>query len=399
MATELPEIVVKPGEGDAGAGGVTGQQQQALDQASGGAGSGTAGGVGAGGGSAITKGIAPENGWVEINGQRFQVIHCSVKFTSTGADNRLDAKLPLTPKGYFETLVPLTGNDQKISAIVQGQSGTFTLMQEATIKEIVFELTHTTINIAAFGGLYKLAEHKTTDTWTNKKGHEIVGDLVQRVGLQYSSTPSKVMAGKKTGKDYVKLTNGDSYFTVAHMLGQLDGRRLFMDENNVVNYKPAGSNGNSYSVHWKKPDASHPMVSDCLDIRVRHNLDASAPRQVTVSGWKHSEKKNNTATYTAPGTGTPVQDYQEVPNVEQTQAQEYALNKAEQGSSHEWELQVTVVGDPSIKVAGNIQLSGTGTVMDQTYPIDTVTHNFGINGYTTTVNSKGKKGGNGGGGG
>jgi hypothetical protein len=395
MPVELPEITVKPDTGT-GTGDLTGPQQGALDNASGGAGTGTAGGVGSGGGSAITKGVAPENGWVEINGQRFQVIHCSVTFTSTGADNKLNAKLPLTPKGYFETLVPLTGNEQKISAIVQGQSGTYTLMQNATIKEIVFELTHTTINIQALGGLYKLAEHKTTDTFTNQKGHQVVGTYVQRVGLPFSAMASKVMAGKKVGQDYVKLTNGDSYFTVAHMLGQLDGRRLYMDEQGTVNYKPAGT-GDTYSVHWKKPDSSHPMVSDCLDIRVRHNLDASAPRQVTVSGWKHSEKKNNTATYTAPGTGTPIQDYQEIPNVEPTQAQEYALNKAEQGASHEWELQVTVVGDPSIKVSGNIQLSGTGTVMDQTYPIDTVTHNFGINGYTTTVNSKGKKGGNGGG--
>jgi phage protein D len=170
-----------------------------------------------------------------------------------------------------------------------------------------------------------------------------------------------------------------------------------MDENGTVNYKPAGSGSGSYSIHWKKPTSSQPMVSDCLDIRVRHNLDASAPQQSTFSGYKPSEKKVNTGTHTAPGTGTPKQSYQEMPNVEPTQAQEYALNQAERSASHEWELQCTVVGDPSIKIDGNIQLSGTGTVMDQTYPIDEIMHNFGINGYTTTVNSKGKKGSGGGG--
>jgi len=343
----------------------------------------------------ITSGIAPVNGWVEVGGQQLQVIHCVVRFTAVGGDNTLTARIPLTP--YFDTVAPLTGTEQKITAVVQGQSGTFQLM-EATIKLIVFELTHTQITIQGYQGLFKLAERKTTDTWTNKKGSDIVGDLVQRAGLPFASMPSKVMAGKKVGQDYVKLTNGDSYFTVAQTLGHLDGRRLYMDEQGTVNYKPAGTGGGSYSVHWKKPTRSSPMQSDCLDIRVTHNLDASAPQQSTFSGFKPSDKQVKSGTHTTPGTGEPKQHYQEVPNIEAEQAQEYALNQAERSASHEWEMQVTVVGDPSIKLDGNMQLSGTGTDLDQSYPIDEVQHSFGINGYTTTVNAKGKKGGGGGGG-
>jgi phage protein D len=351
---------------------------------------------------AITSGVKPHNGWVVVNGSRFQVIHGSVEFTTLNSTNQLHATLPLTAPGYLEFFAPLNGADSvKIQAIVLGQTGEQTLTPNSfTIKTIEFMLTHTQIHIHATDEMSQLSENRDNDTYTNQKNSDVVQKIAEKNNIQVKILKaSKVMAGRKVEDQHVHTTDNVSAYTAIHKRAEIDGVRAYMNDQGVLNYGPPGTGG-SYSVFWQRPMQQSPMVSDCLDLRVTHNLDASGTQENTVLGYNHDDKQKVEEKSTVPGVGATKKNYQDSGKITPEQAQQQSLAAADRQANHEWELSATVVGDPSIKSDGNIVLSGAPEPLSQTFPIDTVTHNFGINGYTTTMNgkNKGKGRGNGGGG-
>ena len=351
---------------------------------------------------AITSGVKPHNGWVVVNGTKFQVITGSVEFTTLDSTNQMHAALPLNAPGYLEFFAPLNGADSiKIQAIVLGQTGEQTLTPHPfLIKTIEFMLTHTQIHIHATDEMSQLSEMRDNDTYTNQKNSEVAQKIGQKANLQVKvAQPSKVMAGRKVGDDYVHTTDNVSAYTAIHKRAEIDGVRVYMDDQGVLNYSPPGT-GSSYQVYWKRPTPQTPMVSDCLDLRVTHNLDASGTQENTVLGYNHDDKQKVEEKSSVPGAGSTKKTYQDSGKITPEQAQQQSLARADRDANHEWELSATVVGDPSIKSDGKVVLSGAPEPLSQDFPIDTVTHHFGINGYTTTMNgkNKGKGRSNGGGG-
>src|SRR5215469_3785648 len=334
---------------------------------------------------AIVQGVDPHNGWVDVGGQRFQVIHGQVVESSINESGTLRATVPLNAPGYLEALAPIVGTTKKVKAIVLAHGSEWTLMT-ADITKIEFCLVAGTIEIHGDNGMQVLNEHKTTDTWTNKKGHEIVQDLVGRLGIPFSGVASKVMAGKKVGQDYVRLTDGISYMMAIHKHAEFDGVRAYMDRNGTFQYRPPGTGGD-YAVNWQRPTPQRPMLSDCLDLRITHNLLASADQDGTLTSYLPAEKKNVTVKSSVPGSGDSKKYYHDQPNLQQEQAYQRLNSLLWQQAMHEFSLSCTVVGDPSVDASQQVTLSGS-QFFDQGYPIDTVTHVFGINGYTTTINSK-----------
>jgi hypothetical protein len=343
---------------------------------------------------AIVSGVKPHNGWVEIGGAgRFQVINGQVEYNAVGGtNNNMDVTLPLNAPGYLEAIAPLTGNmSVDITAIVLSQGGEQPLNNAPfKIKKITFQLTATKILIHAEDDFSQLNQMRLNDSNTNMKGNEIVDKWVSgTAGLPFVSDPSNVFAGRKIGQDHVKLTDNISIMTAGHKMAETDGMRFYMDQNGVVNYKKAGS-GDTYSIYWRQPTPQNYMVSDALDIKVIHNLDASGTWEHTQKSYDPSRKKTETATHTIQGSGKTIQSYQDTPQRDEDQTFNDAMVAAERGASHEWECQTTIVGDPSVTVDMNLQLSGPTDPLSQTFPIDSIVHNFGINGYTTTINGKTK---------
>jgi phage protein D len=74
-------------------------------------------------------------------------------------------------------------------------------------------------------------------------------------------------------------------------------------------------------------------------------------------------------------------------NLDQDHADEYAKKKAEEHAGHEITITATVVGDPDCKPGMALELQGTA--FSGKYPIESVSHQFGMSGYTTTITAKG----------
>jgi hypothetical protein len=74
------------------------------------------------------------------------------------------------------------------------------------------------------------------------------------------------------------------------------------------------------------------------------------------------------------------------PGLEQDHADDLATNKANEHARHEVEVQLNLVGDPSIDVGMGLQL--IGTAFAQTFEMDRICHDISEHGYRMQVIAK-----------
>jgi phage protein D len=133
------------------------------------------------------------------------------------------------------------------------------------------------------------------------------------------------------------------------------------------------------------------MQSDCLDLSFVINVPALSGGKVTVKSWHPRQQQvfQGQATYGNGGSG---QYNLHVPNLMRDHAQQHAQAKANELSMNAITVQARVVGDPTINVAMDLQVNGTGTSLDSTYSMTSITHEFGMGGHTMSLCARPKPG-------
>jgi hypothetical protein len=168
----------------------------------------------------------------------------------------------------------------------------------------------------------------------------------------------------------------------------LDGARWWVDANGNFNYVPIGSPQGTYSIFID--ESSEPLLSDCLDLRIKRNVQAGKSIQTTVKSWHPKKKQVFQYQSTVGGNGGPVPYNYHLPNLLLDHVTKYAKSLATEKARHELTVTATVVGDPTVSAGMGLQLSGTN-YFDQTYDIDTVHHNFGMSGHRTHIVARSAK--------
>lgn len=341
---------------------------------------------------AISSGAGPHRAW--ING--FLIAHGTVVQHATRKSSTFSVTVPMFEEG---ALGAFSGATSDAVVIVEAVGGSGPLIT-GEIDTVNLDFIATTININGRDKSSKMHGQKSAEKWQNKSGSDIVRELAGRAGLGIGKIEGgQQKAGKKLEKDFVKLTDGISFATVTHLLGQFDGARWFVDKNGKFNYTTS-SGGGSYSINYKPPPH---MRSDALSLRVKLNVQAMKGAKVTVKSWHPKDKKTytgNSSSGGGGGGGSPNEYTYHIPTLDQGQADQHAKSRAKEHARHAKELTATVIGDPTIDAGGSVTLSGTGAG-DGSYQIDSVHHAFGMSGYTMTINAKspGDEGGGGDGGG
>ena len=211
-----------------------------------------------------------------------------------------------------------------------------------------------------------------------------------RVGLPAQCDASKLPAGKKLEQDFVKLTDNISYAAVIHLLSRFDGARVFTDKRGTFHYQLQQSGG-SYSLNYKPPSTSSPMRADFLLLFIHRNVEASMGSDHHIMSWHAKEKKKYIGKSSVKGSGTPRQYVYHFPTLDQAHADQHAKARAAEVARHQIELRVTCAGDPTIDLMQQLVLTGTGA-FDQSYTIDSITHEFGMSGHEMSITTKGPKG-------
>jgi hypothetical protein len=340
---------------------------------------------------ATSSGTGPHAAW--ING--FLIEHGTVVQQANRKSSTFSVTVPMFEEG---ALGAFSGGSSEAVVVVKGVGGSGPLIT-GEIDTVDMDFIATTITIHGRDKSSKLHNQKSAEKWQNKTGSDIARELAGRAGLGTGKIEGGgKQAGKKLQQDYVKLTDGISFATVIHVLGQYDGARWFVDKNGQFNYQ-TGPGGGSFSLNWSK---GPPIRSDCLSLRVKLNVQAMKGVKVTVKSWHPKDKKTYTGKSSqggGGGSGSPNEYTYHIPTLTQEQADQHAKSRAKEHARHAKQLTATVIGDPSIDASGSVTLSGTGAG-DGSYQIDSVHHAFGMSGYTMTINAKsgGDSGGGGGGG-
>ena len=102
-------------------------------------------------------------------------------------------------------------------------------------------------------------------------------------------------------------------------------------------------------------------------------MTAARPHDVNVKSWHHKDKKQYAYDASAAGIGESVEIEHHHNGRNQSQVETLAKSRLKDAIRHDCNVVVKAPGDLSVNARMKFQLTGTGTVYDQAYDIDSVT--------------------------
>lgn len=331
---------------------------------------------------AITSGVGPHAAWLNVAGSRLALTSGHVTQSAQNKTANFRCALPMSEVGAYETLTELGDNHATVEVMTRGVTKT---LLTGEVDLVDYDYVGRIIHVEGRDKSAKLHDERSAEKWQNKKTTDIVKELAERVGLKVDAKALSTMAGKMLEADHVKLTDGVSYSHVIQKLAELDGARWWVDADGLLHYQPFSSSIGAYPIFIDQ--SSQPIRSDCLHLRVRHDLQEAKDIEVEFKGWHPRNKTVHRHKTTIPGRGGSKRYTYSVPGILQDQAQQYARSFAAERARREITVSATVVGDPTVAAGMALTLQGTDT-FDQTYDIDTVHHDFGMRGHTTHLTAR-----------
>jgi len=332
---------------------------------------------------AISFGVGPHAAWLSVGGSSWPIEHGNVSQSAHRKTSSFSGVIPMSWPGARAFFAGVdNGAEATITVMARGQRAT---LITGALDDVDFGyIPERVIRFAGRDKSSKLHESITSEKWLNKKPSEIVQDLIGRAGLSGNVTGSAVQAGKQLQQDYVQLSENNSFDRIIREMARIDGARWWVDPNGTFHYVPYGDQLGSYSVSISQD--SQPIRSDCLELKIRRNLQAARPHAVTVKGWHPKKRQIFQYTSNVGGAGPARTFNYQVPTIDQDRAQRHAKSEATEKTRHEFTVSATVVGDPS--VSAGMGLSVSGSDFDQTFDIENVQHDFGMGGYRTHITAR-----------
>jgi hypothetical protein len=337
---------------------------------------------------AVSSGAGPHLAWVSVNGALFPLEHGSAEQTATRKSATFSGDVPLSYPGAEATFATLGANTASVIVSTRGVSAP---LVSGEIDTADIDYVDRVIKFSGRDQSAMLHAVKSSEKWTNLPGSQIVQQLAGRVGLGAQVDPSLLLAGKQVQIDYAKMTDGISYAAVIHKLAEFDGARWYV-KNGTLIYQALANAAGIYTLNYVPPNSGSPMAADFLNLRVRRNIQAGKSINVTVKSWNPKQKQVFQDQSNVQGSGSSQNYVYHIPNLLQDHVTQHAKAKANEAARHELTLDAELVGDPSIDVAMDLVLSGTG-FFDQAYQMDSIHHEFGMGGHRMTITAKSAKSG------
>jgi hypothetical protein len=334
---------------------------------------------------AVTSGVGPHAAWLTVDGSTFPIEHGDVSQEAKRKSGSFRCSIPLSFAGAAATLANLGDNNAVVTVMTRGETATL-ITGEVDLTD--FDFIGRVIHVSGRDKSAKLHDNKTSEKWVNKKPSDIVQDLIGRVGLSGNVMASALLAGKQLQQDYVHLSDNVSFAYIIHKLAQFDGARWWVDPNGNFNYVPINTPQGIYSIEINQD--VEPISSDCIVLRVQRNVQAGKTIQATVKAWHPKKKQVFQYQSNVEGNGGPLAFNYHIPALLQDHVTKHAQSQANEKARHELTVRASFVGDPSVSAGMGLQLTGTD-FFDQIYDIDTVHHEFGMSGHTTSITARSAK--------
>jgi phage protein D len=331
---------------------------------------------------AITSGVRAPRAQVTIGGQSFGVLSATVNQEATRRSSTMSASCALNT---------FPGGDAFFAGLSDNKGGiTIDDLQvvDGEWDDVDISYADTLVTLKGRDGSIVLHQKKSSEKFNNQTRADIVNTVAKRNGLQAQVTAATLLAGKLFQIDYAKLTDGVSDAAIIHKLAELSGARWWV-KSGTLYFKGKGDISSNYTVHYQ---TGEPSSGDFISMNILLNLQAAKTIEVNVNSWNQKKKQTFTAQKKLLGLGSSSLTYNyRTPGLEQDHVDDLATNKAAEHARHEVEVQVHLVGDPTIDVGMGLQL--VGTAFAGTLEMDHISHTISEHGYTMQITAKSARAG------
>lgn len=340
--------------------------------------------------AAISSGVHPHLAWLRVNGRDFLISHGSCVQEGTRQSSTFQATLPLYLPGAKEALANIGDNN---SGVVVESNGKKAVLVMGEIDTTTFHIGQNgNIVVTGRDNSIKLHNRIHHGNFTDHTTVGIVSELAGLAGLGFSESGSGIIAGEKISDEFVEMVDGQTFASIITKMAEIDDARWWVDNNSVLHYEIKPEPSGDYSVTYQP--APPYEKGNFFELSIKRNVQAGKTIEVTLKSFRESENDTIEGTGTVEGNGGPVQYAFQLPNQQQDQATHYAQSKADEIARHELTVNARVVGDVDINVDMGLAVNGTG-LFDQNYLIDSIAHQFGMQGHTMTITARAGKGGRG----
>jgi hypothetical protein len=222
-------------------------------------------------------------------------------------------------------------------------------------------------------------------------------------GMSAVIDPTDTLIGSFVSADVVQLQKQSTAWTLMTYLAQHETMQCFvLGKTLYFGNFTCGSLGNAisnepYSIVFQPPTKDRPYaVANAQKLSLSRNMTLAGNVSLKVSSMHGQKNVKSKATATAANPnltiGTGAQSVQKTqtteysfPNLSQAECAKKATQMLNEMTKHELKLEATVPGDTVLFPWTPVIVSGTGTLLDDTYQIAKVSRTFDSSGYRMTL--------------
>jgi phage protein D len=236
---------------------------------------------------------------------------------------------------------------------------------------------------------------QSSEKFLNQMPAQIVQTIAGRHGLQTSVDNPGGDAGKIYSADFDAISHGGSEWSLINKLAEHYGMIAYFT-GGVLYFKNYDEQLPSYQINYTPPTPESYASGNFIKLKAARNLILGRPIKVNIRSHNHRQKKVISSSMTSSaGQGPSLVYNHTIAGITQDQADRIAKAKLAEAQAHELTIdELEIPGDETVNARMSFVLSGTGTLLDQSYDAQSIEHRFSVkDGYRTGIHVKNKKGG------
>ena len=238
-----------------------------------------------------------------------------------------------------------------------------------------------------------MMDKQTNQKWLNQQPNQIVQQIAQSHGIQANVDSQSLDAGKMLSSDFDAISTRGSEWTYIQKLADHYGMVAYLTGGTLY-FKNYNEKLPVFPIQYQAPSAQGFMNGNFIVLKASRNMQIARGAKVNVHSHNHRKKEVVSATASSNQQGgTPLIYNHFIPMLNQDQAQTIANAKLAEIASHELTIdQLEIPGNEQLNSRMQIQLSGTNSLLDQTYDINDIEHRLlWEGGFRTGIKLRNKK--------
>jgi hypothetical protein len=316
-------------------------------------------------------------GFLSVGGQNMLCARLTVTKTGKRRGDTFHAEIPIDAAGGLSESFWASQDSIQAAAIFSAGGQTQSVIT-GSVDELSIDWINRSVQLSGRDNSAMLTQGRVNTQYVNKTSAEIVKDLAMQNNLQAQISLSKGDdVSKKYDIDTVHLILNRTPFEAISILAEREGVRWFVD--GMTLYFGPVQSGGTYQIEYQGPQNGY-MTANVQMLTTKRNLVAAQTVESTAKSWHQKDKMLYQSTAKAAGahgSQKALLGYNlHYPGMNQQEVETLAKTRANEAIRHEMCVEISMPGDLSLDVTQQIQLTGTGTVFDQTYDVDELIFDF-----------------------